>query len=312
MKPEILLVEPMLDVIEARLDENYAVHRSYDPAAQATLDAALPAIRAVVTGGGTGLSNDQIDSLPALGIVAINGVGTDKVDLVRARARGIDVTTTPGVLTDDVADIGMALMLALLRHVAEGDRFVREGRWAKGDAFPLGTSPKGKRIGILGLGQIGQALGRRAEAFGMSVGYWNRSPRGDTGWTAYSTPTELAAASDVLAICIAANGSTRGMVNAEVLEALGPKGTVVNVARGSVVDEDALLQALTSGTIAGAGLDVFDAEPRIREDFLSAPNTVLMPHQGSATRETRIAMGDVVLANLQAFFRGEKPPITVN
>ncbi len=312
MRPDILLVEPMLDEIEARLDDTYVVHRLYESTGQPAIEAALPAIRAVVTGGGTGLSNDYIDGLPALGIIAINGVGTDKVDLVKARGRDIDVTTTPGVLTDDVADIGMALMLAVFRHVTKGDGYVREGRWARGGTFPLGTSPKGKRLGILGLGQIGRAFGRRAEAFGMSVGYWNRSPQGDTGWSVYSTPAELAAGSDVLAICVAANPATRGIVDAGILAALGPKGIVINVARGSVVDEDALLQALGSGTIAGAGLDVFVGEPRIREEFFTAPNTVLMPHQGSATRETRIAMGEIVLANLQAFFNGEKPPTTVN
>lgn len=312
MKPDILLVEPMLDEIEARLDDTYVVHRLYESPGQAAIEAALPAIRAVVTGGGTGLSNDYIDSLQALGVIAINGVGTDKVDLVKARGRNIDVTTTPGVLTDDVADIGMALMLAVFRHVTKGDSFVREGRWTRGEAFPLGTSPKGKRLGILGLGQIGRALGRRAEAFGMSVGYWNRSPQSDTGWAAYPTPSELAACSNVLAVCVAANAATQGIVNTDVLEALGPKGIVVNVARGSVVDEDALLCALKNGTIAGAGLDVFVGEPRIREEFFTAPNTVLMPHQGSATRETRIAMGEIVLANLKAFFNGEKPPTTVN
>ncbi|CAD7056089.1 2-hydroxyacid dehydrogenase [Pseudorhizobium halotolerans] len=312
MKPEILLIEPMLDVIEARLDEAYVVHRHYAATEQEAIAKALPSIRAVVTGGGTGLSNDQIDRLPALGIIAINGVGTDKVDLVRARGRDIDVTTTPDVLTDDVADTGIALMLAVLRHIAKGDRFVREGCWALGEAFPLGTSPKGKRLGILGLGQIGRALGRRAEAFGMTIGYWNRSPQTDTGWTAHATPTELAASSDVLAVCVAANASTQDLVNSEVLEALGPKAIVINIARGSVLDEDALIQALRNGTLAGAGLDVFVGEPRIREDFFTAPNTVLMPHQGSATRETRIAMGEIVLANLQAFFNGEKPPTTVN
>lgn len=312
MKPDILLIEPMLDVIEARLHQAYVVHRHYAATEQETIAQALPSIRAVVTGGGTGLSNDQLDSLPALGIIAINGVGTDNVDLVRARGRDIDVTTTPGVLTDDVADTGIALMLAVLRHIAKGDRFVREGRWAGGEAFPLGTSPKGKRLGILGLGQIGRALGRRAEAFGMTIGYWNRSPQSDTGWIAYPTPKELAANSDALAVCVAANAATEGIVDVDVLEALGRKGIIINVARGSVVDENALLQALKDGTIAGAGLDVFVGEPCIREEFLTSSNTVLMPHQGSATRETRIAMGELVLANLHAFFNGEKPPTTVN
>src|SRR5690606_11910971 len=186
----------MMDFVEARLDENYSVHRLYDPAEMPALEKVLPAIRAVATGGGTGLSNAWMDRLPALGVIAINGVGTDKVDLARARDRNIHVTTTPGVLTDDVADTGIALMLAVLRHVVKGDSAVRDGRWARGEAFPLGTSPKGKRLGILGLGQIGRALGIRAEAFGMQIHYWNRSPVSETQWTAHATPMELAGASD--------------------------------------------------------------------------------------------------------------------
>lgn len=312
MKPHLLLVEPMMGLIEARLDEAYTIHRLYDPAQQSSIEANLSAIRAVATGGGTGLSSDWIEKLPALGVIAINGVGTDKVDLKLARGRNIDITTTPGVLTDDVADTGMALLLAVLRHVVTGDAFVRDGRWANGEGFPLGNSPKGKRIGILGLGQIGRALGRRAEAFGMEVRYWNRSPVADSDWTSCSTPVELAGDSDVLAVCIAANAGTQGIVDADVLAALGSKGILINIARGSVVNEDALLAALTSNTIAGAGLDVFMNEPKIREEFLTAPNTVLMPHQGSATLETRIAMGELVLANLAAHFAGAKPPTTVN
>src|SRR5690606_8228811 len=198
-----------------------------------------------------------------------------------------------------------ALMLAVLRHVVKGDRAVRDGRWARGEAFPLGTSSKGKRLGILGLGQIGRALGIRAQAFGMQIHYWNRSPVSETQWTAHATPMELAGACDILAICVAANAATQGLVDADVLCALGPKGVLINVARGSVVDEDALLAALSAGTIAGAGLDVFMNEPKIREEFLSAPNTVLMPHQGSATVETRITMGELVLDNLAAYFAGK-------
>ena len=157
MKPDILLVEPIMPVIEAKLDDTYKVHRLYDPAQKQTIDAAAGSIRGVVTGGGTGLANDWIERLPTLGIIAVNGVGTDRVDLPFARARNVHVTTTPGVLTDDVADIGIALMLAVMRRITEGDRMVRDGRWAKGEAFPLGSSPKGKRLGILGLGQIGRA-----------------------------------------------------------------------------------------------------------------------------------------------------------
>lgn len=304
MKPEILLVEAMMPSVEARLDAAYTVHRLYDAAEAAKIEAALPAIGAVVTGGGSGLSNDWIARLPALGIIAINGVGTDKVDLNRARQRGIRVTTTPGVLTDDVADIGMALTLAVLRRVPEGDSFVRASRWPN-SGFPLGHSPKGKRLGILGLGQIGRALGHRAEAFGMAVRYWNRSPIADTTWASRVSPIALAEDSDVLAVCIAATSATEGIVDAAVLRGLGPTGVLINIARGPVVDEDALLAALADGTIAGAGLDVFVNEPRIRPEFFSAPNTVLMPHQGSATVETRLAMADIVLANVASYFAEE-------
>lgn len=311
MKPDILLVEPMMQFIEDKLDAAYTVHRMYEPGEEASLEAALPRIRAVATGGGSGIANEWIERLPALGMIAINGVGTDKVDLGFARSRNIDVATTPGVLTDDVADTGIALMLAVLRHVAKGDAFVRDGRWGR-EPFPLGHSPKGKRIGILGLGQIGKAFGRRAEAFGMSVRYWNRSPVKDTTWKSCASPVALAEDSDVLCVIIAATAETRDIVNAEVLKALGSEGLLINIARGTVVDEDALLAALNDGTIAGAGLDVFVNEPNIRQEFFSAPNTVLMPHQGSATVETRVAMGELVLANLAAHFAGEKPPTTVN
>ncbi|WP_392391422.1 2-hydroxyacid dehydrogenase [Ochrobactrum sp. 19YEA23] len=309
---EILLVEPMMSAIEERLDAGYKVHRLYKADEKAAIDAALGSIRAVVTGGGSGLSNEWIERLPSLGLIAINGVGTDKVDLPFARSRNVHVSTTPGVLTDDVADTGIALMLALLRHVALGDSFVREGKWAERQAFPLGISPKGKRIGVLGLGQIGKSLAKRAEAFGMEVHYWNRSPVADKNWVAHASPVELAENCDVLAVCVAANASTANIVNADVLTALGNKGYLVNVARGTVVDEDALLAALNDGVIAGAGLDVFVNEPTIREEFFTAPNTVLMPHQGSATVETRIGMGELVLANLQAYFAGDVPPTKVN
>ncbi|HWK68397.1 MAG TPA: 2-hydroxyacid dehydrogenase [Rhizobiaceae bacterium] len=311
MKHDILLVEPMMKVIEDRLDQSYTVHRLYNAGEKQAIESALPSIRAVATGGATGLPREWFDRLPALGVIAINGVGTDKVDLELARARNVHVTTTPGVLTDDVADMAMALMLALLRHIPQGDRMVREGRWAKREPFPLGTKVGGKRIGILGLGQIGQALARRAEAFGMSVRYWNRSPV-EAGWVRHATPVGLAEDSDVLAVCIAANPATQNMVSAEVLAALGPTGFLVNVARGSVIDENALLAALETGTIAGAGLDVFVDEPTIREEFFTAPNTVLMPHQGSATLETRVTMGEIVLANIAAYFAGETPPTAVN
>lgn len=214
---EVLLIEPMMPLIEERLDAAYKVLRLYKPEDTTAIDAALGTIRAVVTGGGTGLSNGWMERLPSLGLIAINGVGTDKVDLAFARDRNVHVSTTPGVLTDDVADTGIALMLAVMRHVVQGDQFVREGKWERRKAFPLGVSPKGKRVGVLGLGQIGKSFARRAEAFGMEVHYWNRSPVAGTNWIAHATPVELAQQSDVLAVCVAANPSTANIVNADVL-----------------------------------------------------------------------------------------------
>jgi lactate dehydrogenase-like 2-hydroxyacid dehydrogenase len=311
MKPEILMIEPIMKPFDERLEAAYTVHRLYDPSQADAIEKALPNIRGVVTGGGTGITNDWIDKLPNLGVVSVNGVGTDRIDLAHARSRNIDVAITAGVLTDDVADLGISLMLAVLRHIAKGDAYMRDGRWGT-DPFPLGTSPKGKRLGILGLGQIGRAFGRRAEAFGMSVRFWNRSPVKDTDWISCPSPLALAEDSDVLCVIVAATAETKNIVNAQILKALGPKGVIINIARGTVIDEDALLAALNDGTIGGAGLDVFVGEPNIRPEFLTAPNTVLMPHQGSATIETRLAMGELVLSNLAAHFAGQKPPTTVN
>lgn len=303
MEKTVLMVEPMLDEIETRLSATYGVLRLFAPTDQDRIQSEAPRIRAVVTGGGTGLAREWFDRLPSLGLIAINGVGTDKLDLDLARARGIHVSTTPGVLTDDVADLGMALVLGALRRIGEGDRLVREGWWASGAKLPLGMSLKDKHLGVLGLGEIGKALARRAEAFGMRICYWNRSETdAPGGWVRYPTPVALAEASAVLAVCVAGNAATRGMVGRDVVAALGAQSILVNIARGSVVDEDALIDALRDGLIAGAGLDVFVNEPVIRSEFLTLPNVLLMPHQGSATVETRRAMGNLVLENLAAFF----------
>jgi lactate dehydrogenase-like 2-hydroxyacid dehydrogenase len=307
LKPDILLVEPMMAETEASLGAAYTVHRLYRKQEAAELDKAVQRIRAVVTGGGSGLPRAWLDRLPALGLVAINGVGTDKVDLAAARERGIHVTTTPGVLTDDVADMAMGLILAVLRRIPAGDRLVRDGSWAGGEKLPLGSSLRSRRLGILGLGQIGHALGLRAQAFGMSVSFFNRSHVEAAGWERCTSPAALAQQSDVLAICLAATPDTAGIVNAEVLEQLGPEGILVNVARGSVVDEPALIAALREGRIAGAGLDVFLNEPQIDPAFMDLPNVVLTPHQGSATLEARQKMARIVLDSLAEFFAGETP-----
>ncbi|MCM2504887.1 2-hydroxyacid dehydrogenase [Aureimonas altamirensis] len=313
MKPAILLVEPMMDAIERELDAAYTVHRLYDASLKTRIQSELGAIRAAVTGGGTGLSADWVARLPALGLVAINGVGTDKVDLAETARRGIHVSTTPGVLTGDIADMAMALLLAVMRRIVEGDRLVRQGRWAAGGQLPLGSRLGGRRLGILGLGQIGRAIARRAEAFDAEILYWNRSPAEmPAGWTAVDTPERLAAEADILVVAVAATPQTESIVSAAVLAALGPEGILVNVARGNVVDETALLHALQQGTIAAAGLDVFRNEPTIDPAFAGLENVVLAPHQGSATLATREDMGRLVLANLADHFAGRTPRTSVN
>lgn len=311
MSRTVLMFGSLLPELEARLERDYEFHRVPDRGEDPEIDAALPRVRAVVTGGGTGLSGTWMERLPALGLIAVNGVGTDKVDLAQARRRGIHVTTTSGALTEDVADFGMALILGVLRRIGEGDRMVRAGRWQAGEELPLGTSLRGKRVGILGLGAIGRALGERVAVFGMEIEFWSRSPKEVPGWLRAETPVGLAAWADVLAVAAAATPETANLVGPEVLSSLGPQGFLVNIARGTLVDEDALLSALSSGGIAGAGLDVFVGEPQIRPEFLGLKNVLLMPHHASATKETRLAMGEIVLAELAKFFEGGSPTTAV-
>jgi lactate dehydrogenase-like 2-hydroxyacid dehydrogenase len=307
MKPEILLIEPMMPEVEAQLDAAYQVHRTFNaPDMAALLARVAPRIRAIVTGGGSGAGNDLVDALPALEIIAINGIGTDAVDLERARARGIRVTTTPDVLTDDVADTAIGLLLAVTRRICVNDRFVRDGRWPKGGA-KLGRTASGKRLGILGLGRVGHAIARRATGFGMNIAYTDLREVVGVGYRFHAALVDLAAASDVLVVSAAGGPGSRGIVDAAVLDALGPEGVLVNVARGSVVDEPALVAALAEGRLGGAGLDVFAHEPAVPEALWTMENVVLMPHQASATVETRLAMADLVLRNVAATLAGREP-----
>lgn len=311
MKPEIILVEPMMAAIEAKLDDAYTVHRlSAVPDRAALLADVGPRVRAIATGGGTGASRDLVEALPNLGIIAINGIGTDAVDLAHARERGIRVTTTPGVLTDDVADLAMALLLAGMRRLTQADRFVRAGRWPT-DRMPLARKATGKRLGILGLGGIGRAVARRAEGFGMEIAYTNRKPADGAPWRFVPDPVRLAAESDILVVAVTGGAATRHLVDRAVLDALGPEGLLVNVARGSVVDEEALVAALAEGRLGAAALDVFANEPHVPEALFAMDQVVLVPHQASATLETRTAMGELVLANLAAYFAGEPLPTPV-
>ncbi len=251
-----------------------------------------------------GVGKSLIEALPNLEIIAQYGVGTDNIDLETAASHQITVTNTPDILTDDTADIAMALVMALARRVVEGDVYVRVGRWNEGP-LPLGISLKGKVLGIVGLGRIGQALAQRAMAFGMEIIYCGPNEKKDRPYRYYGGLKEMAADCDFLALTCPGGESTRNLVDISVLEALGPKGFVINVSRGSVVKEDDLLAALSNRAIAGAGLDVYASEPHVPEGLLSMDNVVLLPHIGSATVETRSKMGQLVVNNLLAYFEGE-------
>jgi lactate dehydrogenase-like 2-hydroxyacid dehydrogenase len=311
MKPNVLMIEPLTAEADARLDASYQVHRLYQAHDRAALIAKVgKSVRAIVTGGATGASNDIVDALPALEIIAINGIGTDAVDLQRARTRSVRVTTTPDVLTDDVADMALGLLLATARRICFADRIVRAGRWPNG-GVPLATQVSGKRLGIFGLGRVGLAVARRAEGFGLSIAYSALHPVADVSYRFQSDLAVLAGESDFLVVAASGGAATRGMINRVVLEALGPSGILINVARGSVVDEAALVAALVAGRLGGAGLDVFVHEPHVPAELLTMDNVVLQPHQASATVETRRAMADLVLANLAAHFAGQALPTPV-
>lgn len=270
----------------------------------------LSSIEYAVVSPMTGFDESWFDRLTNLKLIAVFGVGFDKINIKEARRRNIDVTTTLGILTVDVTDMALALLLAFTRNIVKGDEFIREGTWAKGEKLSLGTSIRGKKVGIVGLGAIGLDIAQRTQAFGMLPRYYNRSPKTDISWPHYPNVVELAKNSDVLIVAISATGETEKIINMDVLEALGPSGVLINIARGSVIDEDALIIALQNKHIAGAGLDVFLNEPKINPAFLTLDNVVLAPHQGSATNETREAMGQCVIDNIKAVIEG-KPTLTL-
>jgi hydroxypyruvate reductase len=303
-KPEILVVAKLWPPYMQELQETYVVHdrtHETDPAAFAL---AAPHIRAIAGGGESQVTAALMAQLPALEMVSVFGVGYDRYDVVAARARKIHITNTPDVLTDDVADLGIALMLAIARTVPQADKFVREGKWPNGP-LPLARKVTGARLGIVGLGRIGSAIARRAAGFDMSIAYTSRNKVADSPYTYYPTPAALAAEVDFLMVITPGGAGTKGLINAEVLTALGNKGYLINVARGSVVDESALIEALRNGVIAGAALDVFEDEPNVPEALRTMGNVVLTPHVASATWQTRRAMADLAFGNLQAHFSGQ-------
>ena len=303
-RPEVLVVAPVMPFLMDALRGAVTVHDRLhlnDPAAFA---AAAPRIRAVVATGESKVPAALIAQLPALEMITVFGVGYDGVDVAAARARGIPVTHTPGVLNDDVADLALGLLISAARRIPQADRFVRGGEWLKGP-IPVARKVAGSRLGVVGMGRIGQAIAQRALAFRMDVAYTARSPRENLPYTYHPDAAALAAAVDFLVVITPGGAATRGLIDAKVLQALGPQGYLVNVSRGSVVDQPALIAALQAGTIAGAALDVFADEPRVPAELLAMDNVVLTPHIGSGTKQTREAMAQLTFDNLRAHFAGQ-------
>jgi lactate dehydrogenase-like 2-hydroxyacid dehydrogenase len=267
---------------------------------------------ALIPGGGSRVDGAAMDALPALELIAVHGVGYDGVDVAAATARSIRVTNTPDVLTDDVADLAVALMVSVYRGIATGDRLVRRGGWAAGEAFPLGHRASGRRVGIAGLGRIGKAIARRLEAMDCTIAYSGRHRQEGVAYPYHPDLVSLAGAVEALILVLPGGTATDRLVGTDVLYALGPDGVLINVGRGNAVDQPALVAALTDGRIAGAGLDVFADEPNVPAELLGMDQVVLQPHRGSATVETRGAMLDLVIANIDAHVAGQALPTPVN
>ena len=304
MTAEIAVIGAQRTEVQEVLEAEFTVHNVYEAEDRAAaLGHVAERIRGVVTNAMAGVPTDVIDALPNLEIASIMGVGLEKTDVARAKERGVTVTTTP-VLYDDVSDLGIILAMTACRRIAEADKFVRSGQWLKG-RYAMGTKFSGKHAGILGYGRIGVALAKRLEAFDMTIGYYDPMPKEGVLYKAYPSARALAENVDILFLAAAGGQGSGHIVDAEILDALGPKGVFVNIARGWLVDEQALVDALENGRIAAAGLDVFEDEPKVPEALFSMDNVVLTPHIASNTEETVKAMGDCVLDNVRSWFAGK-------
>ena len=302
-KPHVLQMGSYPDWDQSPLESAYQMHAYHAAADKAVFLAEVgPKIRAIATNGGAGAGPAVIAACPNLEVISIYGVGYDAVDMAACKARGIRVTNTPDVLTDDCADLAVGMVLALARGMVPAAAFARAD-WTKG-SFPLQRRVTGMKAGIVGLGRIGLQVAKRLQGFDMDIAYCGRSPR-DVPYTYIADPVALAARSDVVIVTALANAQTRHIVNAQVLQALGPKGLLVNISRASNIDEEALLNALEAGALGGAALDVFEGEPHLNPRFLALSNVLLQPHHASGTVETRRAMGQLMRDNLTAHFAGQ-------
>ncbi|AFJ45852.1 2-hydroxyacid dehydrogenase [Shimwellia blattae] len=307
-QPTVLLVAPVMDALQTALDAHYRVLRLYE---QTDIPAFLAhsgaAIHAVVTRGDVGIRREILEQLPGVGAIAVFGVGTDAIDMAYARQRNIRVAITAGVLTDDVADLAMGLLLAASRRLCQGDRFVREGSWEH-SAPLLASKVSGKRIGIFGMGHIGQAIARRARGFDMTILYTDRQRNSALDYQWCADLHTLAHESDFLVVAASGSAENKGIIDASVFKVMPAHSWLINIARGSLVDEAALITALQQHVIAGAALDVFENEPHVPAAFFALDNVLLQPHVASATVETRQAMSASVLANLAGYFNHQEIP----
>ena len=306
-KPEILLPGPMMPFIEEQLDTLFQVHRLAKAADKDALIAELaPRVRGIAYSSHMPLNGAFMQRLPKLEIVSSFGVGYDSIDAKWAGAHGIVVTNTPDVLTDEVADTAVALLLMTVRELPQSERYLRAGKWLE-KAYPLTATLRDRKIGIVGMGRIGKAIARRLEAFGLPIAYHSRNPAAGVSWKYYPDLKTMARDVDVLIVITPGGPATKNLINAEVLKALGSNGILINVARGSVVDEPALIEALRNRTIYSAGLDVFADEPRVPKELIEMEHIVLLPHVASGSHYTRRAMGQLVVDNLKSWFAGKGP-----
>ena len=310
-KPHILQIGSYPDWDQVPLDATFLCHRYFEATDKVAFLARVgPDVRAIATRGDLGATKAIIDACPLLEVIAVYGVGYDAVDLATCQARGIHVTNTPDVLSEDCADLGVAMMLCLGRGMVAAEAWARSGDWASKGGYPLQRRVWGKRAGVLGLGRIGIEVARRLQGFGMDIAYSARSPKDVPGdWAYIADAVALAARSDFLFVTLSASAETRHIVNADVMAALGPQGMLINISRAGNIDEAALLDALENRVLGSAALDVFEGEPALNPRFLTLPNVLLQPHHASGTVETRVAMGKLVRDNLLAHFAG-KPLLT--
>jgi len=305
---DLVMIRAMQPSVMDSLGEKFDIQRYWEAENKAEFLTQNQATRFLATNGHDGCSAEIMDALPKLEIIACYGVGTDAIDLQAAKDRGIRVTNTPEVLSDAVAELALGMMLGLCRRIVDADQFIRDGKWTS-EGYPLTGELTGSTIGILGLGRIGKEIAQRAQAFKMQVVYHGRTEQRFEPFPYYANLEDMARDVDWLVAVVPGGASTNKLVDRNVLKALGPKGAVVNLGRGSLIDEAAMIELLKSGELGGAALDVFEEEPKMSEELWSMPNVVLSPHQGSATEKTRWAMGDLVVRNLLAHQNG-MPAIT--